>query len=361
MPSRAFVRLFINNFTGHQNPSSTYTGNSDINTSNANSVTLTAAWEADVPSIPTGACTGSYGSQRNVNLAVNGAENFDYTGNVVCAYLQKTGYYKLEVWGAQGGYNNYNTGGRGGYSYGNIYTSGLSSLYIVVGQFQQLNMNGTYNGGGGTDNSGNPYPGGGATHISVYNCGQLRNCSSYKSNILIVAGGGGGTGTFSTTNQYLTYNEFGGSGGGYIGGLGNRGGSYNSKTRISTGGSQTEPGYNIVSDESTYNARRGGFGYGGTGLGQDGGGGGGGWYGGGGSYGANAGGGSGYIGNSLLLQNKGMYQHDNGYTVSYSSHSRCSNSTAAATKTTCTSSAGHAVANAANTGNGYAKITYLGT
>lgn len=39
----------------------------------------------------------------------------------------------------------------------------------------------------------------------------------------------------------------------------------------------------------------------------------------------------------------------------------CTASSAADTKTTCTSSTGHAVANAANIGNGYAKITYLGT
>ena len=89
------------------------------------------------------------------------------------------------------------------------------------------------------------------------------------------------------------------------------------------------------------------------------GGGGGGWYGG---DGANriktgctctGGGGSGYIGGVTTAKGvtKQMYMYSTG----------CTASTAAETKTTCTSSTGAHVANAANTGNGYAIITYLGT
>lgn len=39
----------------------------------------------------------------------------------------------------------------------------------------------------------------------------------------------------------------------------------------------------------------------------------------------------------------------------------CTSSTGTATKATCTDSTGTHVSKAANTGNGYAKITYLGT
>lgn len=104
---------------------------------------------------------------------------------------------------------------------------------------------------------------------------------------------------------------------------------------------------------STYGGYNGGGAY--SKRGGESGGGGGGWYGGGasgdGDYGGSAGGGSGYIGNSLLLGTKRMYQYSTG----------CTASTATDTYTVCTSSTGAHVANAANTGNGYAKITYLGT
>ena len=343
-------------FTGWSDGSSTYTGNSNINTSNANSVTLTAQWKSNEPTIPTGACTGSYGSQVNVNLAVNGTQNFDYTGNVQCAYLQKAGYYKLEVWGAQGSPNTQTTYDDssllGGYSMGKIHINESSAVYIIVGSYLGYNGGGNYGRSGG--GYGNSQYGGGATHISTYNCGELKNCSSYKGtynsslgtydggSILIVAGGGGGG---SVHGRY-------GSGGGYIGDT-SRGGS---------GGTQISGGSGYAPGGGAYSGNNGSFGQGGATVAdssQTGGGGGGGWYGGGGGHSLGSsghtaspgGGGSGYIGNSLLLANKGMYMYSGG----------CTSSTAAATKTTCTSSTGAHVANAANTGNGYAKITYLGT
>ena len=64
------------------------------NSGNTNPVTLTAQWKTDYPSGVT--CT-------DVDLAVNGVKEFDYTGTVQRVMLKKAGRYKLEVWGAQGG------------------------------------------------------------------------------------------------------------------------------------------------------------------------------------------------------------------------------------------------------------------
>lgn len=140
------------------------------------------------------------------------SEEFDYTGGEQTFTADISGYYKLEVWGAQGGTGmadavSKNIGGYGGYSTGEIYLNKGETIYINVGgkgedaKNQQYGGTGGYNGGGngGTDanysSSGGNEPGGaggGATHISkttgllsTYTTGTL-------SNLIIVAGGGGG-------------------------------------------------------------------------------------------------------------------------------------------------------------------------
>ena len=340
-------------FTGWSNGSSTFTDFSSAinpNSGNSNPVTLTAKYKANEPTIPAGACSGTYGSQRSVNLTENGAENFDYTGNVVCAYLQKEGYYKLEVWGAQGGNTSSKYGGYGGYAYGVIYSNTNSSLYVVVGKegADDNLKTGAYNGGGpdcpstATDSSCDGPGGGGATHIATVS-GVLSSLSSStnQAKVLIVAGGGGGGddssiagsggGVSGTAN---TYSFPGTQTQGYSFGQGQAGGCRK----------ETSTSYSTISDSYFTNNSCGA--------------GGGGWYGGSSgrtnSYNSGAGG-SGYIGNSLLLSAKNVTKQ------MYTYNDSCTSSTNAATKTTCTSSTGHAVANAANTGNGYAKITYLGT
>ena len=132
-------------FDGWTNGSSTFTGSetaANLNSANAKTVTVKAKWKSNEPTIPTGACSGSYGRQVSVNLAVNGTQDFDYRGSVDCAYLQKAGHYKLEVWGAQGGdgysqsassYSGYvQNSGYGGYSYATIYSNSNSALYIYL-------------------------------------------------------------------------------------------------------------------------------------------------------------------------------------------------------------------------------------
>ena len=75
-------------------------------------------------------------------------------------------------------------------------------------------------------------------------------------------------------------------------------------------------------------------------------------------------GGSGYIGNTLLT-NKGMYIYNNSAfasTSGYFSGAGCVSSNEEATKTTCTSNySSTPTANYAKQGNGYARITYLGS
>ncbi|WP_161624567.1 glycine rich domain-containing protein [Segatella albensis] len=134
--------------------------------------------------------------------------------------------YKIECWGAQGGdiHSNgyYDLGGKGGYSIG--YKSLITSnkLYICVGSQGSSNSgntggNGGYNGGGRGGNGFNDYRnwpggagGGGATHIAITtNRGVLKNYEDYQSELILVAGAGGGMGA---------YGPIAGVGGGLTGG-----------------------------------------------------------------------------------------------------------------------------------------------
>lgn len=197
-------------------------------------------------------------------LSFSHAQDFGYTGGVQTFSAPSTGWYRLEVWGGQGQAFD-NAGGKGGYASGYKYLTSGTKLYVVVGG----GTGNTYNGGGGTwdefvycgRNCGLVYDhklGGGATHIATTNRGVLSNYSSYRSEVLIVAGGGGGDG-----------NNIGyaGSGGGTEGGDSRRGVEYTTEASVRG----TQSGGNA-------------FGYGSNS-------GGGGWYG-----GKNNAGGSGYTG-----------------------------------------------------------------
>ena len=277
-----------------------------------------------------------------------------YTNNTFCfstaaqhrfyAFTNTT--YQLEVWGAQGGSIKVPSGstwrgGYGGYSIGTTTLSNSETLYINVGGAGTSNTNrtstgkaGGYNGGGTggagytteTDRLGGA-GGGGATHIATAS-GQLSSLSSNRSSILIVAGGGGGS----------TYDigPGGGPGGGSNGGAGSKEGS----NGVSVGGTQT----------AGYAFGKGGPGLKGTnntGSKQGNGGSGSGWYGGktassrsGTKTNASGAGGSGYL-NTSKLTNYRMY---------------CYTGCGGANTTVVTATGAH-VANKANTGTGYAKIT----
>lgn len=272
----------------------------------------------------------------------------DYSNQIQSKVITEPGYYKLEVWGAQGGsYSSY-TGGYGGYSTGIVYFDANQQLYIASGGAGAAACNvqycsGGYNGGGRGAGSSNPVysgGGGGATHIAT-KTGILSSLSDSIDNILIVAGGGGGV-----SYQAPSYTGNGGAGGGASGANGT---NLASGFLYGYGGSQNAGG---ASGGGTANSvargESGSFGQGGNGNYYSAGGGGG-LYGGGASNQAGAGGGSGYIGNSLLT-NKSMY---------------CYNCTANSTESTKTFSTtchnANATENCSKEGNGYAIITYIGS
>lgn len=183
------------------------------------------------------------------NIKTGDILNFDYTGTVQTVTLPK-GTYKLECWGAQGGYSSSNSGievgmgGKGGYSAGTITLNQKTLIYIYTGGVGSISGNGKADGG---------FPNGGSSWASSTGEGAGGGGGSSDIRIgtdslyarVIVAGGGGGGGED---------NETGGYGGGETGGTSGSG----------TPGSQTAPsGYFGIGGHTSY----------------DGGGGGGGWYG----------------------------------------------------------------------------------
>lgn len=183
------------------------------------------------------------------NIKTGDVLNFGYTGAVQSITLPK-GTYKLECWGAQGGYSSSNSGievgmgGKGGYSVGTITLNQKTPIYIYAGGVGSISGNGKADGGfpnGGSSWASNTSEGagggGGSSDIRI-------GTDSLHARV-IVAGGGGGGGED---------NETGGYGGGETGGTSGSG----------TPGSQTAPsGYFGIGGHTSY----------------DGGGGGGGWYG----------------------------------------------------------------------------------
>ncbi len=340
-------------------------GSTDINPNNNLDVTVKANW----------APTCASGTTRiNVNLSVNGVQDFDFINNSIrCAILQSEGYYRLEVWGGQGGLAHVSRdkviyrGGYGGYSTGFYYSNG-EALYIVVGgQASQScatagnsNCSGGYNGGAegsrhcstagcSTWYSTIPSGGGGATHIATKS-GLLSDLSDDQDSILIVASGGGGSSGYVTvtTDPYYHYG-YGGNGGGYSGNNGTAGGNNLRNNCNGNGGAQNGGGAGCVTVNEGTLTNSGTFGQGGS-LG-----GGGGWYGGGASYRGGSGGGSGYIGSTKLLSSSNVMKHMTCYscTTNTTSVARTNSNTTNPTSTP--------VSDVARTGNGYARITYLGT
>ena len=267
---------------------------------------------------------GSYGKLQAGDIL-----NYDYTGAVQTVTLPK-GVYKLECWGAQGGYRSGDIyGGYGGYSVGTLTLKANTQLFIYSGGSGNTGgASGGFNGGGKRDNYNG---GGGASDIRI---GQD---SLYAR--VIVAGGGGSCGGSP---------KAGGYGGGETGetatsGYGSGGG----------GGTQTAGGSGGSNNSGT-------FGAGGEGLYRSsghGGAGGGGWYGGGGCYPDSSadddkggGGGSGYVLTASSSKPSGyalgsQYYLTNANTIAGNASMP---SVSGGTET------GH-------TGNGYARITVIST
>jgi hypothetical protein len=275
---------------------------------------------------------------------------YDYTGAVQTFIAPSDGYYILEIWGAQGATCTTDEGGYGAYTSGIVNLTSGTNLYITIGGTANSTTGG-YNGGGngGSGNSQYGAGGGGATDITTTNRGTLSSFSSYHNEVLLVAAGGGGTGHAETTIGK------GGNGGGISGNSGFDGVQqcYNC-FNTATGGTQTAAG--TTGTAPSYGV--GGFGIGGNyyNLSYGGNGGGSGWYGGGGSPRGHGGGGGGssYIGNSLLLSSTTIIKHMTCY--------NCTTSTDAATRTnTTTKVSSDPISDYAKSGNGYARITYIGS
>lgn len=223
--------------------------------------------------------------------AVGESQEFVYSGNMQTFLVPMSGLYQLEVYGSKGGASIYGGYTEGGYSKGYTLLKKGETLYICCGGIP-------YNGGGSPSGSdaGTIYTGstagGGATHIAK-RAGLLSELENHKNDILIVAGGAGG----SVGQTYYAKDLLGGAGGGTSGGKGK---SYNGTSfyDVGNGGTQSAGGKGDVS-KSTGSFGKGGDGYGACG-------GGGGYYGGSGGTGYNSGGGgSGYIGGVPRIEYKG--------------------------------------------------------
>lgn len=218
---------------------------------------------------------------------------YDYTGNSQTFKVLKSGYYKMEAWGAQGGSISTYKGGLGGYSSGYVYLEKNEKLYVYVGgagshtTSANTEVAGGYNGGGSikSESSDGSYStsGGGATDFRF-------NGTSLNDRIM-VAGGGGGS-DYSTGGSY----GYGGAGGSLIAVAG----TTSQSGRNGTGGTQRAGG--TTYETTNYTELNGAFGKGGSTLtpvavSSNAGGGGGGYYGGamGRGYRSGGGGGSSFI------------------------------------------------------------------
>ena len=277
---------------------------------------------------------------------------FEYTNAAQPFDVIVTGYYKFEVWGAEGGYRSSQSySGKGGYSAGTIKLNAGDKLYVYTGGQGGATTCSTktssicaggFNGGGYRYN----YPGGGgASDIRINEDSLLAR--------VIVAGGGGSDGATTKTGMY---------GGGTSGGAATQ--SYGS---YGYGGTQTgfTTTVTALTTQPTTNSSSnypGGFGFGGFGVYKSSGyagAGGGGWYGGCGSVpdgsgddDRGGGGGSGFVytGQSVTVPSGSTYKITSQYAMT--------STTLAAGNTSFTSPAG--ASETGHTGNGYARITYLG-
>ena len=167
--------------------------------------------------------SNSLEEERNLGKRISAYNyEFEYTGDYQTFTAPKKGYYKIELWGASGGYSG-GSGGRGGYTLGYIYLNKNENIYTYVGgagtsEFSDNVAGSGYNGGGNGSKAqatGDAYKngagGGGSTDVRLIS-GTWNNEASLNSRIMVAAGGGGGA--------YISGNYNGGNGGGLFGSAG---------------------------------------------------------------------------------------------------------------------------------------------
>lgn len=296
------------------------------------------AYEGNVPHGYNGTAVGKENAINVVSGRATIQNSFSYSQSFGCTTTEQTfkapysGYYKLEVWGAEGGTDSY-AGGKGGYSTGTVYLSQGQLLYVYVGQqggSRTTGRGGGWNGGGDAGNAGSSGGGGGMTHISTkQNPVDNRAITNEKNNrgtnpnwdpdgtIIVAGGGGGGGNSGGTTRDQL----IGGYGGGETAGAGGA---------EKAASNETKTGYMQGYGQNRYDAQF-----------YDGGGAGAGWYGGmvRSTYDVAGGGGTGYVADKL-----GQYPITHGQTVAGNQEFPTTDGTK--------KEEGHS-------GDGYAKITFV--
>lgn len=273
---------------------------------------------------------------------------FEYTGDYQKFTIPYDGYYNIELWGASGGNSTSTTGGKGAYSSGKIYMNKGENLYLYLGG-STTTLTGGYNGGGTGANQYNARGGGGASDVRYFGSYQpsesdlFWNSTIGLNSRIMISGGGGGADNYSSGSN-------GGVGGTLVGGDGSyyRLAGSSSTYIVSKGGTQSAGG---ASGSGASSNEPGSFGQGGSSNNSHGGGGGAGYYGGGaGSYngsvvGSGAGGSSfisGYAGVNTITSSTDRTHTNN--TLHYSNKYFIDGE----------------MQLGVNSGNGKAKITYVG-
>ncbi len=245
---------------------------------------------------------------------------FSYTGSSQTFTAPYSGWYEIELWGAQGGNTRYNAngtgsivlGGKGSYINGKIFLTANQTLYIYIGGKGQdggtligTQALGGYNGGGaglvGGTSEQNSGGGGGSTDIRITS-GAWNSAESLASRIMVASGGAGASNWVNAVS--------GGAGGCLIGLNGQLNVSSVAHT-LATGGTQKSGG---TAGGSAGVGMPGVFGAGGASNVSHGSGGGSGYYGGGGSGYISSGVSSGAGGSSFISGYAGV----NGITSSSS-------------------------------------------
>ena len=266
-----------------------------------------------------------------VDTLLNKTTVFNYTGTSQEYEVPKDGYYYIELYGTGA-----SATGFGAKTSGYIYLEQGEILYFYVGS-----RNG-YNGGGKIAASleNYNYSGGGATDVRLVG-GSWDNMSSLISRIMVA--GGGGT---------LSHGGYGGAGGALYGedGVYNITGNYTGEIANGKGGTQTSGGAAGAFNWSGTAPTAGSFGKGGAGNSDYGGNGGGGYYGGGGSGVSSGSKGGGAGGSSYISGYAGVNSVEESTTITH-------------TNQTLHYSGKYFIGGkmlaGQNSGNGYAKITYV--
>lgn len=234
-------------------------------------------------------------SDNKVVMEAPPSLDINYTGAPIALKLSP-GKYKMECWGAAGGWGTgrANPYGKGGYTVGEVSIIQETTVWLYIGRrgshFDEANFTeASFNGGGyyvAAFNNGHSGGGGGGSSDIRLVGGTWNDSASLISRIMVAGGGGGGQSTCGGSGTTA------GHGGGITGTR-----SYNTNSPVyggsySNGGSQTAGGASWNNTGQWHYT--GSFG---KGANSDscGAGGGGGYYGGGASYTAGGGGGSSFI------------------------------------------------------------------